>query len=51
MTLVADLNFLTVLSKIIEFINPSLSRISLSNIVEDIKNSMFDELNFIKEGN
>lgn len=49
-TLIADLNFLTVCSKIIEFINPSLSRISLSNIVEDIKNSMFEELDFVKEG-
>ena len=48
-TLIADLNFLTVISKIVEFINPSITRVSLSNIVSDIKDSMFDELNFIKE--
>lgn len=48
-TLIADLNFLTVISKIVEFINPSITRVSLSNIVTDIKDSMFDELNFVKE--
>lgn len=48
-TLVADLNFLTVATKLLEFFNPSLSRMSLANIVSDIKDSMFDELDFVKE--
>ena len=48
-TLIADLNFLTILTKLIEYINPSLSRLSLSNIISDIRLSMFDELDFTKE--
>jgi aarF domain-containing kinase len=47
--LIADLNFLTAATKILEFINPSFSRISLANIVSDIKDSMLDELDFRKE--
>lgn len=45
----ADLGFLLVASKIVELINPSLSRLSLSNIVGDIRASMLDELDFRKE--
>lgn len=45
----ADLGFLLVASKLIEFINPSLTRLSLSNIVGDIRASMLDELDFRKE--
>lgn len=48
-TLIADLNFLSVATKLLEFFNPSLSRMSLANIVTDIKESMFDELDFNKE--
>lgn len=48
-TLKADLGFLFIASKIIEFINPSVSAISLSNIVGDIRDSMLDELDFQKE--
>ena len=48
-TLKADLSFLFIASKLIEFINPSLSSFSLSNIVEDIRSSMLDELDFTKE--
>jgi predicted unusual protein kinase regulating ubiquinone biosynthesis (AarF/ABC1/UbiB family) len=48
-TLMADLGFLFVVSKIIEFINPSISAISLSDIVGDIRSSMLDELDFRKE--
>eukprot|EP01035_Chromulina_nebulosa_P029087 gene29087-38514_t len=48
-TLMADLGFLLVVSKIIEFINPSISAISLSDIVGDIRSSMLDELDFRKE--
>jgi len=36
-------------SKIIEFLNPSLARVSFSNIVGDLRNSMLDELDFTKE--
>ena len=48
-TLIADLNFLSAATKLLEFFNPSLSRMSLANIVTDIKDSMFDELDFNKE--
>lgn len=45
----ADLGFIYVASKLIEFINPSLTRVSLSDIVGDIRSSMLDELDFNKE--
>lgn len=48
-TLQADLAFLLVASKLIEFINPSISSLSLANIVSDIRDSMLDELDFRKE--
>ena len=48
-TLKADLGFLLVTSKLLEFVNPSLSRLSLANIVGDIRSSMLDELDFTKE--
>eukprot|EP01038_Epipyxis_sp_PR26KG_P004722 gene4722-6627_t len=48
-TLKADLGFLLIASKIIEFISPSVSSLSLSNIVGDIRESMLDELDFRKE--
>jgi aarF domain-containing kinase len=48
-TLKADLGFLLIASKIIEFINPSASSLSLFNIVTDIRESMLDELDFTKE--
>jgi aarF domain-containing kinase len=48
-TLEADLGFLLVSSKIIEFLNPSLARLSFSNIVGDLRASMLDELDFTKE--
>lgn len=48
-TLQADLGFLFVVSRIAEFINPSLSRLSIANIVGDIRASMLDELDFRKE--
>jgi aarF domain-containing kinase len=44
-----DLGFLYVSSRIIEFINPSLSRVSFSNIVGDLRESMLDELDFTRE--
>lgn len=48
-TLKADLGFLLITSKLLEFVNPSLSRLSLANIVGDIRESMLDELDFSKE--
>ncbi|RYY81293.1 AarF/ABC1/UbiB kinase family protein, partial [archaeon] len=48
-TLKADLAFLSIASKIVEFINPSLSALSVANIMEDIRESMLDELDFRKE--
>lgn len=48
-TLKADLGFLLITSKLLEFVNPSLSRLSLANIVGDIRESMLDELDFTKE--
>jgi aarF domain-containing kinase len=48
-TLQADLGFLYIATKIAEYINPSLARFSLANIVGDIRNSMLDELDFRKE--
>lgn len=48
-TLQADLAFLLVATKLLEFINPSLSNFSLANIIADIRDSMLDELDFRKE--
>jgi aarF domain-containing kinase len=42
----ADLGFLYIISRILEIINPSLQRLSLSAIVGDIRASMLEELNF-----
>lgn len=44
-----DLDFLHVASKIVEFLNPELTRISLVAVVGDIRASMMDETNFQKE--
>jgi len=48
-TLEADLGFLFVGSRIVEFLNPSLNRLSFSNIIGDLRLSMLDELDFNKE--
>lgn len=45
----ADLSFVYVASRLLEFINPSLSRVSLSAIVGDLRQSMLNELDFKKE--
>eukprot|EP01025_Chloroclados_australasicus_P053580 TRINITY_DN631_c0_g2_i1.p1 TRINITY_DN631_c0_g2~~TRINITY_DN631_c0_g2_i1.p1 ORF type:complete len:511 (-),score=57.41 TRINITY_DN631_c0_g2_i1:255-1787(-) len=47
--LTADLNFIYVFSKILEFINPELTRLSLSAIVGDIRQSIMEEVDFRKE--
>ncbi|KAH9767593.1 putative aarF domain-containing protein kinase [Citrus sinensis] len=47
--LVADLNFVYVVARILEFLNPELSRTSLVGIVKDIRESMLEEVDFRKE--
>ena len=48
-TLQADLGFLYGATKILEYINPELSRLSLSGIVGDLRDSMLKELDFTLE--
>jgi aarF domain-containing kinase len=48
-TLTADLSFLYVAARVLEFLNPSLKRTSLSGIVGDIRESMMEEVDFLKE--
>eukprot|EP00899_Mesostigma_viride_P007414 jgi/Mesvir1/16674/Mv15076-RA.1 len=48
-TLTADLNFLYIAAKVLEFLNPELGRTSLANIVSDIRSSMMEEVDFRKE--
>ncbi|GFY83534.1 protein kinase superfamily protein [Actinidia rufa] len=47
--LVADLNFVYVVARILEFLNPDLNRASLVGIVKDIRESMLEEVDFNKE--
>ncbi|CAK9875100.1 unnamed protein product [Sphagnum jensenii] len=47
--LTADLSFLYVTARILEFLNPQLSRTSLVGIVGDIRASMLEEVDFRKE--
>ncbi|KAA0067028.1 putative aarF domain-containing protein kinase [Cucumis melo var. makuwa] len=49
--LVADLNFVYIVARILEFLNPELSRASLVSIVKDIRESMLEEVDFYKEAN
>ncbi|GLT58791.1 hypothetical protein SLA2020_316570 [Shorea laevis] len=47
--LVADLNFVYIVARILEFLNPEFSRASLVGIVKDIRESMLEEVDFNKE--
>ncbi|KAK4798940.1 hypothetical protein SAY86_024305 [Trapa natans] len=47
--LVADMNFVYVVARILEFLNPELTRTSLVGIVKDIRESMLEEVDFYKE--
>ncbi|KAH6826592.1 Protein kinase superfamily protein [Perilla frutescens var. hirtella] len=47
--LVADLNFIYIAARILEFLSPDLSRASLVAIVKDIRESMLEEVDFKKE--
>ena len=48
-SLKADLSFIYVASRVLEFIQPDFERTSLSAIAGDIKSSMLEELDFEKE--
>lgn len=48
-TLTTDLNFLYVAARVLEFLNPELSRTSLVGIVSDVRASMLEEVDFRKE--
>ncbi|KMZ63881.1 ABC1 family protein kinase-like protein [Zostera marina] len=47
--LVADLNFVYIVARILEFLSLDFRRTSLVNIIEDIKQSMLEEVDFQKE--
>ncbi|KAK9817683.1 hypothetical protein WJX72_000601 [[Myrmecia] bisecta] len=47
--LTADLSAIYIFSKILEFIQPELARTSISAIVGDIRASMLEEVDFVKE--
>ncbi|CAA0811013.1 Uncharacterized aarF domain-containing protein kinase - chloroplastic [Striga hermonthica] len=47
--LVADLNFVYIVARILEFLSPDLSRTSLVAIIKDIRESMLEEVDFKKE--
>lgn len=47
--LTVDLNFIYITARILEFLNPQLSRTSLVGIVGDLRSSMFEEVDFRKE--
>jgi len=48
-SLKADLSFIYVASRVLEFIQPDFERTSLSAIASDIRSSMLEELDFEKE--
>ncbi|XP_020241697.1 uncharacterized aarF domain-containing protein kinase At5g05200, chloroplastic isoform X1 [Asparagus officinalis] len=47
--LVADLNFVYIVARLLEFLNPELRRTSLVGVVGDIRESMLEEVDFQKE--
>ncbi|CAM6127607.1 unnamed protein product [Calypogeia fissa] len=47
--LTVDLNFIYITARILEFLNPQLSRTSLVGIVGDLRSSMLEEVDFRKE--
>ncbi|KAL3521329.1 hypothetical protein ACH5RR_019478 [Cinchona calisaya] len=47
--LVADLNFVYIVARILEFLSPELNRASMVAIVKDIRESMLEEVDFKKE--
>lgn len=47
--LTTDLNFLYISSRFLEILNPEISRLSLSNILSDIRKTISEEVDFRKE--
>ena len=45
----ADLNFIYIASRVLEFLQPDFERTSLSAVAGDVKSSMLEELDFEKE--
>jgi len=45
----ADLGFLFIAARVLEFLNPQLSRSAFVDLISEIRNSMLDELDFSKE--
>lgn len=45
----ADLNFIYIASRVLEFLQPDFERTSLSAVAGDVKSSMLEELDFTKE--
>lgn len=45
----ADLNFIYVASRVLEFLQPDFERTSISAVAEDVKRSMLEELDFERE--
>jgi len=45
----ADLNFIYIASRVLEFLQPDFERTSLSAVATDVKSSMLEELDFNKE--
>lgn len=45
----ADLNFIYIASRVLEFLQPDFERTSISAVAEDVKSSMLEELDFEKE--
>ena len=48
-SLKADLSFVFVASRVLEFLQPDWERTSLSGVIGDIRSSMLEELDFTKE--
>eukprot|EP00195_Chlamydomonas_chlamydogama_P005862 CAMPEP_0202905000 /NCGR_PEP_ID=MMETSP1392-20130828/32052_1 /ASSEMBLY_ACC=CAM_ASM_000868 /TAXON_ID=225041 /ORGANISM="Chlamydomonas chlamydogama, Strain SAG 11-48b" /LENGTH=446 /DNA_ID=CAMNT_0049592905 /DNA_START=376 /DNA_END=1716 /DNA_ORIENTATION=- len=48
-TLSTDMNFIYLMSRYLEFIQPDLQRLSLTGILSDIRTSMSEEVDFTKE--
>lgn len=48
-SLKADLNFIYIASRVLEFLQPDFERTSLSAVAGDIRESMLEELDFLKE--
>lgn len=47
----SDMNFLFVITRVVEMLSPGLRRESITGIVEELFQSMLDECDFIKEAN